>query len=106
MLEEKERRIEKRFVVDPVVCHTMPKVRGICVLRNVSLQGAFFLHQSPPKVGSSLKVEFSDPPLQGYSLGGKVIRHNTGNYRGFALKFLQPHPKVLRAAYYNDDFEE
>ena len=102
MSQDADRRGSKRFPVDPVVCNTLPKIRGICVLRNVSLNGAFFMHQTPPPIGSTLKVEFMDSPLEGYALGGKVVRHNNGAHRGFALRFLNPHPRMLRAAYYPD----
>ncbi len=101
-----ERRVDRRFKVDPVICNTVPRMRGLCVLRNVSLQGAFFMNQAPPPLGSTLKLEFSESPLHGYSVGGKVVRHFTSGHKGFAIEFLSPHPRMLRAAYYvvDDDW--
>jgi hypothetical protein len=95
-----ERRSFQRFNVDPLLCNTIPEMRGVCVLRNVSLAGAYFLNHTPPPVGSRVRVEFSELPLDGYRLIGEVVRHGLGAYRGFALNFSIPHPKLLRAVYH------
>ena len=101
-----ERRGYKRFTVDPILCHAVPKVQGICLLKNVSMGGAFFLNKSPPPIGSKVRIEFVELPLEGYEVNGNVVRHGLGRYRGFALEFPTPRPKVLRAVYHTEMFEE
>ena len=101
-MRQAERRIFKRFKVRPVLCSTNPELRGGCVLKNVSLNGAFFLYPTPPPIGAQVHFDFAEPPLEGYLLHGKVVRHNFGRRRGFAVDFQSPRPKLLRAVYCND----
>jgi len=100
-----ERRGFKRFNVEPVLCQTTPGTRGICLLKNVSVNGAFFMNKAPPPVGTLLNVEFSELPLEGYQVEGRVVRHGDGEFRGFAVSFLAPRPKLLRAVYHNEFFD-
>jgi len=97
-----ERRASTRFNVDPVLCRMVPTGPGLCVLRNVSLNGAFFLNHTPPDVGSKVKLEFTEWPLSGYKLVGEVVRHGLGTFRGFAVFFPIPRPRLLRAVYHGE----
>jgi hypothetical protein len=99
VMKTEERRNGKRFRVVPLLCHTQPKTSGLCVLRDVSISGAFFQTPDPPMIGTHLMVEFTEDPLDGYELAGKVIRHASGQIRGFGVTFHHPHPKLLRAVY-------
>jgi hypothetical protein len=94
-----ERRAFRRYRVEPLLARTIPQIEGVCVLRDVSLSGALFLSPAPPPVGSRLGIEFSEEPLDGYSLFGKVVRHESSRVRGFGVAFETPHPKLLRAVY-------
>ena len=87
MSHDFERRGSTRFDVDPIVCHGLPEPRGLCVLKNVSVHGALFLNQVPPPVGRLVELEFSEPPLEGYRIIGKVIRHTNDRSRGFVVQF-------------------
>ena len=69
-----ERRLFQRYNVDPLLCSTIPETRGVCVLRNISLTGAYFLNHTPPPIGSRVRVEFAEMPLEGYRLIGQVVR--------------------------------
>ena len=102
MSEQADRRAFRRFSVDPLFCATFPELEGVCVLKNVSLNGAFFLNRTPPAVGSRLRLEFVETPLNGYRLVGEVVRHGQGSSKGFAVNFTNPHPRLLRAVYHND----
>jgi hypothetical protein len=93
-------RAFERFTTDPLLCRVATKNAGVCVLRNLSIRGAYFLHPTPPPVGANVEVEFSEMPLEGYRLKGRVIRHGLGRYRGFAICLSEPHPRLLRAVYY------
>lgn len=96
-----ERRTHKRFDVQPLICRTHPRLYGISVLRNVSLQGAFLLNGEPPPIGTSCELEFAEPPLSGYRLRGQVVRHGSLKLsRGYAIDFISPHPRLLRAVYH------
>jgi hypothetical protein len=97
-----ERRAYRRFNVDPLLCRTNPHMDGVCVLRNVSLKGAFFMTPEPPKIGSKLELEFREEPLEGYCLEGLVVRAEEGRVRGFGIEFEGPHPRILRAVYCSD----
>ena len=101
-MKDADRRIHKRFSVQPLLCRTDPRLPGVCVLRNVSMGGAFFLHSSPPPVGASLRIGFNEPPLEDYDLSGRVVRHTVGDTKGFAVGFANPHPRLLRAVYCNE----
>jgi hypothetical protein len=94
-----ERREFKRFDVDPLLCETHPASSSLCVLRNVSLNGAFFLNQNPPPVGSPVNITFAESPLEGYKLTGHVSRLETGLRKGFGVIFKGPHPRLLKAVY-------
>jgi hypothetical protein len=102
MSEDLERRKFTRFDVDPIICRTEPESKGLCILRNVSVSGAYFLSTKPPPVGTFMKVQFSEMPLDGYQVNGKVVRHGNSLKKGFALTFRGPHPKLLRAVYHTD----
>jgi hypothetical protein len=93
-------RAFERFTTDPLLCKVGLKEAGVCVLRNLSIRGAYFLHPTPPPVGADVEVEFSEMPLEGYRLKGRVVRHGLGRYRGFAICLSEPHPRLLRAVYY------
>ena len=93
-------RVFKRFTTDPLLCRVGLKNSGVCVLRNLSIRGAYFLHPTPPPVGANVEVEFSETPLEGYRLKGRVVRHGLGRYQGFAICLPEPHPRLLRAVYY------
>ncbi len=95
-----DHRAFERFTTEPLLCRVALKKAGACVLRNLSIHGAYFLHTAPPPVGASVEVEFSEMPLEGYRLSGRVVRHGLGRYRGFAVCLSKPHPRLLRAVYY------
>ncbi|HUU03237.1 MAG TPA: PilZ domain-containing protein [Myxococcota bacterium] len=97
-----ERREFSRFPVQPLLCKTLPRRNGVCVLKDVSMGGAFFQHSSPPPIGTRLTVEFSEPPLLGYDLQVLVVRHNPGRFKGFAVNVSPPRPRLLRAVYCNE----
>lgn len=97
-----ERREFSRFPVQPILCKTLPRGKGICVLKDVSMGGAFFQNSSPPPVGTRLTVEFTEPPLLGYGLQVVVVRNNPGRHNGFAVNVRPPRPRLLRAVYCND----
>jgi hypothetical protein len=97
-----ERRRHSRFNVDPIVCRTDPRVDGLCILKNVSITGAFFLNQTPPPVGSYVKIEFAEMPLEGYRINGRVVHHGLNGIRGFAVSMRSPRPRLLRAVYHAD----
>ncbi len=101
-MKDADRRICRRFPVQPLLCHTEPRMRGVCVLKNISMCGAFFLHETPPPIGVILNLEFNEPPLEGYDLRGKVVRHTLGRLKGFAVDFRSPRPRLLRAVYCNE----
>ena len=94
-----ERRVFKRFDVDPLLCETHPSSTSLCVLRNVSLKGAFFLNQNPPDLDSPVNITFAESPLEGYRLAGRVSRLGTGLRKGFGVEFNDPHPRLLKAVY-------
>ncbi len=98
-----ERRSFQRYNVDPLACNTFPGTRGVCVLRNISLTGAYFVTSIPPPIGSRVRVEFSEMPLEGYRLVGEVVRHGPGTLKGFAVDFICPRPRLLRAVYHVED---
>ncbi len=102
MSNDLERRKFTRFDVDPIICRTEPASRGLCILRNVSVSGAYFLSMKPPPVGTFMKVQFAEVPLEGYLVNGKVIRHGNSKKKGFAINFHIPRPKLLRAVYHTD----
>lgn len=97
-----ERRIFRRFRVEPILCQVIPPERTVCVLRDVSLNGALFLSPNPPPVGSILDVRFREPPLEDYNLQGTVVRHEQSRFKGFGVVFDGPHPKLLRAVYHTE----
>jgi hypothetical protein len=101
-MENLERRTNTRFDVEPLLCRTVPETLGICVLRNVSLNGAFLLNHTPPPIGSHVRLEFSETPLRGYRVIGEVVRHHMGTFKGFALRFNLPRPRLLRAVYHTE----
>ena len=99
-MAHKERRSNRRFNVAPILCRLRPP-NAIGVLRNVSVEGAFLLNGEPPEVGSTCEIEFAEPPLSGYRLEGTVVRHGRIRFSsGFAVRFFEPHPKLLRAVYH------
>lgn len=100
MMDAIERRVFQRYNVDPLLCITIPETRGVCVLRNISLTGAYFLNHTPPAIGSRIRVEFAEMPLEGYRLVGEVVRHGLGTFKGFAVNFASPRPRLLRAVYH------
>jgi len=102
MSQEIERRQFTRFEVDPIICRTEPESKGMCILRNVSVSGAYFLSSKPPPVGTFMKIQFAETPLEGYRVNGKVVRHGNSFKKGFALCFRVPRPKLLRAVYHTD----
>ncbi len=101
-MSEADRREFSRFPVQPILCKTLPRRNGVCVLKDVSMGGAFFQHSSPPPIGTHLTVEFSEPPLVGYGLQVEVVRHAPGNFKGFAVNVRPPRPRLLRAVYCNE----
>ena len=101
-MEKKERRSSSRFNVEPLLCKMIPGKNGFCVLRNVSINGAFFLNHAPPPVGDKVKLEFSEKPLEGYRIIGEVVRHGMGRLKGFAVHFPMARPRLLRAFYHSN----
>jgi hypothetical protein len=95
-----ERREFSRFNVDPIVCRTVPRLPSLCILRDVSVTGAFLQAQEAPPLKSVVEVEFTEEPLSGYRLEAKVVRHSRKNHKGFAVRFIDPRPRVLRAVYH------
>lgn len=101
-MEADERRTNSRYEVEPLLCRTFPETFGVCVLRNVSLNGAFLLNHAPPPVGSRVRLEFTEQPLEGYRLIGEVVRHHAGRVHGFAVHFDIARPRLLRAVYHSE----
>ncbi|RME19957.1 MAG: PilZ domain-containing protein [Deltaproteobacteria bacterium] len=100
-MKVRDRRGSKRYDVSPILCRFFPSNGGVGVLRNVSMEGAFLLNSEPPPVGMECEIEFAEPPLGGYRLTGKVVRHDQVRFsRGFAVWFYEPHPRLLRAVYH------
>ena len=100
-MSNRERRSSRRFKVSPILCRFFPCSGGVGVLRNVSMEGVFLLNSEPPAVGTECEIEFAEPPLVGYRLIGKVVRHDQLRFSmGFAVRFYEPHPRLLRAVYH------
>ena len=103
---EPERRQTKRHNVEALVCRfrSIDEAEGVCVLRNVSMDGIFALSRKLPPIGTAIQLEFSRYPLEGYSLIGRVVRCGLGSRGGFAVCFPGPHPRLLKAAFHHEQF--
>lgn len=99
-----ERRINKRQAVHSLVCRcgSIPGNSGLCVVQDVSLEGAFVLNQTPPPIGANVDLQFSRAPLEGYYLQGTVVRTQQDRPRGFAVHFDTPRPRMLRVVYHSN----
>ena len=98
-----ERRKDIRLDTEPLNCQPDIEIKDICLLKNISLQGAFLLCRTPPPVGIWLNLKFTEVPLKDYEVEGIVVRHGLGRFKGFAMYFVNPRPKLLRAVYYNTE---
>ncbi len=105
MIRQGERRNSRRFEVNPVVCRCGPESgrQGLCVLRNVSVLGAYVVSPNALPPGSPIRLTFAAPPLAGYSLTGTVVRRDAGRPKGFAVRFEGPRPRLLRTVYHPAD---
>ena len=102
MDDRRDRRRARRFEVNPVVCRCGPETDrpGLCVVRNISLQGAYVVSPKSMRPGVPVRLQFSTAPLEGYELTGTVVRQETGRPKGFAVRFNAPRPRLLRVVYH------